>query len=67
LRSNGSPETIVSDEAGDFRGDRATAVYEALKIENEHIELGQPWQSFIQAAFSIWNGIADYHFAKAEG
>jgi putative transposase len=66
VERHGSPVAIVSDGAPVFRSKQSKAVYEALGIEKEQIEAGQPWQSFIETMFSIQKRMADFHFAKAE-
>ncbi len=50
---HGSPRKIVTDGGGIFRSDRAMAVYQALGIEKEEIERGQPWQSFIETNLTV--------------
>lgn len=62
----GSPEALVTDSGSVFRATRARAVYEALGIEKEQIEGGQPWQNFAETTFAIQERMADHHFAKAE-
>jgi putative transposase len=61
----GSPKTIVTDGGGIFRSRQSIAVYEALGIEKEEIERGQPWQSFIETTFNVQRRMADHYFAKA--
>jgi putative transposase len=62
----GSPEALVTDSGSVFRANHAKAVYEALGIEKEEIERGQPWQNFMETTFAIQQRMADYYFEKAE-
>ena len=62
----GSPEALVTDSGSVFLANRARAVYEALGIDKEQIEKGEPWQNFVETAFAIQKRMADHHFAKAE-
>ena len=62
----GSPEALVTDSGSVFKATRAKAVYEALGIEKEEIERGQPWQNFVETTFAIQERMADYYFEKAE-
>ena len=55
----------MTDGGSVFRANRAKAVYEAAGIAKREIEKGRPWQSYIEAAFSIQRRMADWHFAKA--
>ena len=62
----GSPEALVTDGGSIFRANRSKAVYEALKIAKHEIERRQPWQSYIETAFSnVQRRMADHHFARA--
>lgn len=62
----GAPEVLVSDSEGLFRANQAKAIYSALGITKKEIEKGQPWQSYIEAAFSVQQRLADHHFMKAQ-
>ncbi len=61
-----SPDALVTDSGSVFRATRAKAVYEALGIEKEEIERGQPWQNFSETTFAIQERMADHFFEKAE-
>ena len=61
----GAPEILVTDSEGLFRANQAKAIYSALGITKKEIEKGQPWQSYIEAAFSVQQRLADHHFLKA--
>lgn len=60
-----SPDALVTDSGSVFRATRAKAVYEALGIEKEEIERGQPWQNFSETTFAIQERMADHFFEKA--
>ncbi|MEW6635399.1 MAG: helix-turn-helix domain-containing protein [Actinomycetota bacterium] len=62
----GSPGALVTDSGSVFRATRAKAIYEALGIEKEEIERGQPWQNFSETTFAIQERMADHFFEKAE-
>ena len=62
----GSPEALVTDSGSVFRANRARAVYEALGVEHEQIERGQPWQNYAETTFAVQRRMADHHFARAE-
>jgi len=61
-----SPDALVTDSGPVFRANRAKAVYEALGMEHEQIERGQPWQNFAETTFAIQERMADHFFEKAE-
>jgi putative transposase len=62
----GSPEALVSDSGSIFKANDAMRIYAALGIQKEQIELGQPWQSYIETTFNIQRRMADWHFAQAK-
>jgi putative transposase len=62
----GAPEVLVTDSEGLFRANQAKAIYGSLGITKKEIEKGQPWQSYIESAFSVQQRLADYHFQKAQ-
>ncbi len=66
VRHYGAPEILVSDSEGLFRANQAKTIYSSLGITKKEIERGQPWQSYIEAAFSVQQRLADYHFARAQ-
>jgi putative transposase len=49
----GSPEALVTDSGSVFKATRAKAVYEALGMEHEEIERGQPWQNFSETTLTV--------------
>jgi len=61
----GAPEALVTDSGSVFRANRAKAVYESLGIEKHEIERGRPWQSYLETAFNVQRGMADWHFVRA--
>jgi putative transposase len=48
-----SPDALVTDSGPVFRANRAKAVYEALGMEHEQIERGQPWQNFAETTLTV--------------
>lgn len=65
IKHYGAPEVLVSDSEGLFRANQAKAIYGSLGITKKEIEKGQPWQSYIEAAFSVQQRLVDHHFMKA--
>lgn len=61
----GAPEVLVSDSEGLFRANQARTIYSSLGITKKEIEKGQPWQSYIESAFSVQQRLADHHFGRA--
>jgi transposase InsO family protein len=61
----GSPKALASDSGSIFKAQDAMRIYAALGIQKEQIELGQPWQSYIETTFNIQRRMADWHFAQA--
>ncbi len=56
LRNYGAPEAVVTDGGGIFYSLRALAIYEALDIQKERIDPGQPWQNYIEShLYVMWN------------
>ncbi len=66
IERHGSPGTVVTDGAGNFKSNRARAVYRSLGIRKEEIERRQPWQSFIETTFNIQRRMADFRFGRAK-
>ena len=62
----GAPEVLVSDSEGLFRANQAEAIYGSLGITKKEIEKGQPWQSYIESAFSVQQRLVDYNFQRAQ-
>ena len=62
----GAPEILVSDSEALFRANQVLSIYSALGITKKEIEKGQPWQSYIESAFSVQQRLVDYHFLKAQ-
>ena len=65
IKDYGSPEGLVSDGGAVFRAKHAMAIYRRLGITKVQIDKGQPWQSYIESAFSVQHRMADYHFQRA--
>ena len=65
LKEYGAPQALVSDGGSIFKAKGAEAIYQALSIRRERIQLRQPWQSYIETCFNVQRRMADYHFAKA--
>jgi putative transposase len=61
----GSPETLVSDSGGVFLANAAQAIYEALGIQKQEIDRGEPWESYIETNFNVQRRMADYQFERA--
>jgi len=66
VQQYGAPEILVSDSEALFRANQALSIYSALGITKKEIEKGQPWQSYIEAAFSVQQRLVDHHFLKAQ-
>jgi transposase len=62
----GAPEVLVTDSEGLFKANQARAIYNSLGITKKEIEKGQPWQSYIETAFSVQQRLADYYFSRAQ-
>lgn len=62
----GAPEVLVTDSEALFKANQAFSIYDALGITKKEIEKGQPWQSYIEAAFSVQQRLVDHHFTKAQ-
>jgi putative transposase len=62
----GTPEALVTDSGSIFKANDAMRIYAALGIQKEQIELGQPWQSYMETTFNIQRRMADWNFAKAK-
>lgn len=41
-------------------------IYDALQIERHRIDVGQPWQNYIETQFNILRRMADAGFAYCE-
>jgi putative transposase len=54
LRSYGAPEAIVTDGGGVFSSNRAMAIYEALDIRKERIDLRQSWQITLKLIYTLF-------------
>jgi hypothetical protein len=65
IKEHGSPEGLVSDGGVVFRAKQAMEIYRRLGITKFQIEKRQPWQSYIESAFSVQHRMADYHFQQA--
>jgi len=61
----GAPQALVSDGGAIFKAHSAMAIYAALGIQKERIDLRQPWQSYIETCFNVQRRMADYHFSTA--
>lgn len=66
IRNHGAPQTIVTDGGSVFRAKQARELYAALDIRKEQIDVGQPWQNYIETMFNVQRRMADYHFAQAK-
>jgi hypothetical protein len=56
---HGTPEVLVTDSEALFRANQAKAIYSSLGITKKEIERGQPWQSYIETAFSVQQRLAE--------
>jgi len=65
LREFGSPEQIISDNAGVFRATEYLRLLKVLDIQSHRIERKKPWQNLIEAQFKIQLRLADAKFEQA--
>jgi transposase len=65
VKECGAPQALVSDGGAIFKAKGAEAIYQALSIRKERIQLRQPWQSYIETNFNVQRRMADYHFSQA--
>lgn len=65
LRVYGCPTAIVSDGGSIFKAHAVQRIYDYLKIERHRIDVGQPWQNYIETHFNTLRRMADADFAKA--
>jgi putative transposase len=65
VKDYGAPQALVSDGGSIFKAKGAEAIYHALSIRKERIQLRQPWQSYIETNFNVQRRMADYYFARA--
>jgi hypothetical protein len=62
---HGSPDGIVSDSGGVFHAKKVLEIYTQLGVAKHTIDVGKPWQSYIETTFAIQQRMADYHFEQA--
>ena len=65
LRVYGCPTAVVSDGGSIFKAKAVLRIYGELKIERHRIDVGQPWQNYIETHFNVLRRMADAGFARA--